>query len=92
MVIGAGVHAMQEAYLKSFEMVWIAAAVFSGVTAIGKSLMLRTVVKHFSQLLTSRSTASCFFINPTSEFNDHVDAPLEKQLEPEDKAVREHSV
>jgi hypothetical protein len=34
-VIGAGVHAMQGAYLKSFEVVWIAAAVFSGVTALG---------------------------------------------------------
>lgn len=36
-IIGAGVHAMQGAYLKSFEVVWIAAAVFSGVTALGES-------------------------------------------------------
>jgi hypothetical protein len=37
-IIGAGVHAMQGAYLKSFEPVWIAAAVISGVTALGESL------------------------------------------------------
>ena len=36
-IIGAGVQAMQGAYLKSFEKVWIAAAVISGVTALGKS-------------------------------------------------------
>lgn len=35
-IIGAGVHALQGAYLVSFRGVWIAAAVFSAVTVIGK--------------------------------------------------------
>lgn len=35
-IIGAGVHALQIAYLASFRGVWIAAAVFAGVTVIGK--------------------------------------------------------
>jgi len=34
-IIGAGVHALQSAYLASFKGVWIAAAVFSGVTVVG---------------------------------------------------------
>jgi hypothetical protein len=28
---------------------------------------------------------SCFFINPTKEFNDHIDAPLVVEKEPEEK-------
>lgn len=35
-IIGAGVHTLQEAYLNSFKGVWIAAAVLSGVTLLGK--------------------------------------------------------
>lgn len=35
-IIGAGVHALQTAFLASFKNVWIAAAVFAGVTVIGK--------------------------------------------------------
>lgn len=35
-IIGAGVHALQESYLASFKNVWIAAAVISGVTVLGK--------------------------------------------------------
>jgi hypothetical protein len=34
-IIGAGVQALQEAYLQSFKGVWIAAAVISGVATIG---------------------------------------------------------
>ena len=34
-IIGAGVQALQEAYLQSFKGVWIAAAVMSGVATIG---------------------------------------------------------
>jgi hypothetical protein len=44
-IIGAGVGAMKGAYLKSFEKVWIAAAVISGVTALGKS---RITVRMYS--------------------------------------------
>lgn len=36
-MIGAGVHALQTAYLASFKNVWVAAAVFAGVTIIGKN-------------------------------------------------------
>lgn len=71
-IIGAGVQAMKGAYLKSFEKVWIAAAVISGVTALGKPLPLA---------LNKRLTVivSLLFINPTKEFNDHVDAALEAE-------------
>ena len=56
-IIGAGVHALQEAYLSSFKPVWIAAACFAGATVL----------------------MSCFLINPKSDLNNHVDAPLEEE-------------
>jgi hypothetical protein len=43
-IIGAGVHALQVSYLRSFHGVWTAAAVISGVTALGEfHMLLRTV-------------------------------------------------
>ena len=39
-IIGAGVQALQQAYLESFRGVWIAAAVVSFVTMIGTSLLI----------------------------------------------------
>jgi len=39
-IVGAGVHALQSAYLASFKGVWIAAAVFSGVTVIGSCFII----------------------------------------------------
>lgn len=39
-IIGAGVHALQTSYLASFRNVWIAAAVISGVTVLGKFRLL----------------------------------------------------
>lgn len=58
-IIGAGVHALQTSFLESFKNVWIAAAVFSGVTVIGKNpLMLISLFKanNFLQHRVSSST------------------------------------
>lgn len=35
-IIGAGFHALQEAYLKSFKGVWIAGAALSGIGCLGQ--------------------------------------------------------
>jgi hypothetical protein len=69
-IIDAGNDALQDTYAGGFSWVWFSAAAFSLVAAIG---MFAPSPNH--QQLTSIS-ASAFLSDPSSEFNERIDAPL----------------
>lgn len=77
-VIEFGLGALSDTYVKGFQHVWATAAAFVGLSAIGKCIHWE--VDLFRQL-TCVSSAAAFLIDPSSEFNNHIDAPVEKEDE-----------
>ncbi len=75
-IIGAGVHALKGAYLKSFRYLWVAAGVFAVFAAIRWSSPVHPLLKDLAHIL---HLVACFLINPVRDMSNHVDAPLEKE-------------
>lgn len=72
-IIGVGVDALLNTYVTGFRNVWASAIAFIVLAAIGEyNLCMLTTC-----LLIGR-TASLFLIDPRKEFNNHIDAPVEK--------------
>ena len=71
--IAAGLDGLKAAYLESFRYVWVTAGVFSAAAATGKFQWTTDKCAFLMKYL-----AALFLINPTKDFNMHVDAPLEK--------------
>jgi hypothetical protein len=74
-IMRAGVGGLFEAYSLGFRFVWVAAACFTVVAAIGMLIMTSTLL---SQMLTIR-IAGLFLVDPVKEFNSKIDAPAEKE-------------
>ncbi|KAK5043481.1 hypothetical protein LTR84_011950 [Exophiala bonariae] len=74
-IIEAGILGLKEAYLSSFRYVWVCAAVFSFVGAVGKVTRQFFPVNKCSDF----ASATCFTINPAKDLTMHVDAPLDDE-------------
>ena len=75
-IIGAGLHALKGAYLKSFRYLWVAAGAFAVFAALRWSSPVLLLVRDLAHILF---IVACFLINPVKDMSNHVDAPLEKE-------------
>lgn len=85
-IIGAGVGAFSDTYSTAFRNVWVSAVGFVALAAIGT--LLATSPSFFflsslrlTEILTLLASAACFLFDPRQEFNNHIDAPVEKEDE-----------
>lgn len=75
-IIGAGAGALLDTYAKAFRNVWVTALVFCVLAAVCE-------FPFFSggsdpMLISAHDIASIFLFDPSKEFNNHIDAPVEK--------------
>lgn len=75
-IIVAGVQGLKEAYTAAFHNAWIVGTSFAAVGVIGQ-YPISSPTTIWANVSTK---ASCFFRNPKSEFNAHIDAPAEEEL------------
>lgn len=79
-IIGAGVGGLLEAYATGFRFVWISAGCFVVVAWISKSsINSNQRMRVEKPMLIYCCTASWLLVDPTKEFNMHIDAPAEKE-------------
>ncbi len=75
-IISAAAHALKEAYLKSFQSVWIAASCLAACGLIGRFTFPCSLT-----LLADNvgKPGSLFLVNPVKDLNNHIDNPAESE-------------
>lgn len=79
-IIGAGARALLDTYAASFHNVWVTAVGFVALAAIGKSPP-SLGLSGDNPNVHEKSAVSLLMFDPSKEFNNHIDAPVEKEEE-----------
>lgn len=77
-IIGAGSGALLDTYATGFRNVWITATAFCVLAAICMFFPNSNHHNNARSLLLTLFTASLFLFDPSKEFNNHIDSPVEK--------------
>lgn len=80
-IMGVGAEALLDTYATGFRNIWASAVGFVALAAIGMFATSSKLVLNHQLYVLTQFIASYFLFDPKKEFNNHIDAPVEKDDE-----------